>query len=161
MTLPSRILTPKRKAELIEELRTAAETLTPVNAADLSRRYGICESSIRAYGSRAGIRVRCRYLREDNIRKHAAPDRTLRDLAELSGMDYTTVKETVRYARDMGRPIPYMSRSQRAPYRNETMDRLPPHIAEWLTASVPDGGTVHELITAIIVDAYHEENDKC
>ena len=35
---------------------------------------------------------------------------------------------------------------------------LPPEVRHWLEAQVPPGGTITEMISAIIADAYYEEN---
>jgi len=38
------------------------------------------------------------------------------------------------------------------------MRTLPPDVREWLDAQVPPGGTVAEMIAAIIADAYYDAN---
>ena len=35
---------------------------------------------------------------------------------------------------------------------------LPPEIDAWLKSQVPPGGTITEMIRAIVIDAYYEEN---
>ena len=154
-TMPRPILTPEAKAALVGELRQAAQEYRRVCPHSLGAKYGISPNSVRTYGSKHGIPVRAHPSREDHLRQFAAPTRTMRDLVALSGMDYITVKAVIRYADLAGRPIPYLSRRGKPV---DVLDRLPPHVAAWVIKQVPEGGTVHELITAIIVDAYNEEH---
>ena len=35
---------------------------------------------------------------------------------------------------------------------------LPPEVDAWLKAQIPEGGTITEMIRAIVIDAYYEEN---
>ena len=164
--MPKPILTPEAKAALVGELRQAAQEYRRVCPRSLAAKYGISPNSVRTFGSKYGIPVRSTtspenrqiVTREDRLRAHASPLRTMRDLELMSGMDYITIKATIRYAKLAGRPIPYLRTPNKKSGIVELLEPMPHHIVQWLIANVPKGGTVHELITAIIVDAYNEEH---
>ena len=35
---------------------------------------------------------------------------------------------------------------------------LPPEVDAWLKSQIPEGGTITEMIRAIVIDAYYDEN---
>lgn len=37
---------------------------------------------------------------------------------------------------------------------------LAPEVFKWLTEQTPEGASIWEMVSAIVTDAYHEENDK-
>jgi hypothetical protein len=155
-------LTKQARERLLGELRIAAANLEPIDPADISRRYGIAPASIRGIGSRAGIPVRVMQTTMlERILAVASVDKTRADVARELGEDPEKVQRAYKYARNRGIIVP----QQRGVKRGVSLKaqlrayNLPPEVEKWLVAQLPSESGLHDLIRAVIIDAYHEEMD--
>jgi hypothetical protein len=156
-------LTKEARERLRSELRLAAANLEPIDPADISRRYGIAPASIRGIASRAGIPVRVMQTTMlERIMAVASVEKTRADVARELGEDPEKVQRAYKYARNKGIIVP----QQRGVKRGFSLKaqlkayKLPPEVEAWLLVQLPSESGLHDLIRAIILDAYHEELGK-
>lgn len=65
--------------------------------------------------------------------------------------------------RDAGRRIQYIRHGLRGPAVGSIIRALSPHdpaFADWLSAQVPEGGTISETLVAFAIDAYLAEKEE-
>lgn len=73
-------------------------------------------------------------------------------IAERRGVTARTVAGYISRAKTVGL-VPGESNSL-----GRLLRSLPPEVDAWVRAQVPEGGTVTEMIRAIVIDAYYDEN---
>lgn len=150
------------KAEQIAALADGTRSRDEIRQA-----LGMSWSSFRHHAARAkaeGMTLAFRkvYLNEAPLWQRVADvlerDKTLTgpEIAELLGVDKRNVSSAVRNARRNGREV-YLPDVVR--YGDDLTARLPRPVKAWLDAQIPKGASRAEVIRAIILDAYHEEQE--
>jgi biotin operon repressor len=163
MTQRNKPMPQDRKDALIAILRQHERDKAPVDMPALCAEFGAKQTLIKNVAHLNGIRLRTKETLYVRIRQAASPDKTVSQLAEELGVSRGALYKRIGHMRDHGEEVPFkiVSHKEKATVSISILKQLQPEVRAWLKSQTPKGSTLSDMIRAIIVDAYHEENDKC
>lgn len=157
---------------IIQTLNEAARTGEFIDMATLAKTGGFHVSQLYAYCHEHKIPAIDKNSLFARIMRVASPEKTVHEIAIELGKTHQAIYNCVAREGKRGLTVPYLAggiperRKRAGLFRNDPADevstrrimrQLSPEVRKWLISQVPPDGRISEFISAIINDAYHEE----